>query len=182
MKKKSQYSQSGFTLVELMVVIVIVGILASLIFLNISGVDKRKAMQSRDFFLLDLQKINKESIDQGRVFALITHPETNVNPFGYELVEYFDQSQNAIIDEKKKWQKYQDFQIRNLPPTVGFSVESLDQENQNATNQDLIGNQAPKMIWYGNGEVRPVRIQFYYDQQPIGDVIEVDHLGKINES
>lgn len=56
MKKKSQYSQSGFTLVELMVVIVIVGILASLIFLNISGVDKRKAIQSRDFFCLIYKK------------------------------------------------------------------------------------------------------------------------------
>ena len=64
--------RSGFTLIELMVVIVVIAILASLILLNISGVDQRKAMQAREFFILDLKKINKESVDQSRIFALLT--------------------------------------------------------------------------------------------------------------
>ena len=38
----------GFTLIELMVVIVIMGIMASLVLLNTSGVDQRKAMQARE--------------------------------------------------------------------------------------------------------------------------------------
>ncbi|MGE8684189.1 MAG: type II secretion system protein GspH, partial [Acinetobacter sp.] len=29
---------------------------------------------------------------------------------------------------------------------------------------------------------KPVRIQFYFEQLPIGEEIEIDHLGKINES
>ena len=52
-----------------MVVIVIMTIMTSLVVLNIGGVDQ-KAMQARELFLLDLQKINKESIDQSRVLAL----------------------------------------------------------------------------------------------------------------
>ncbi|WP_000841380.1 type II secretion system protein, partial [Acinetobacter baumannii] len=66
-------SQKGFTLIEVMVVIVIMTIMTSLVVLNIGGVDQKKAMQARELFLLDLQKINKESIDQSRVLALETH-------------------------------------------------------------------------------------------------------------
>ncbi|MFW1806560.1 MULTISPECIES: type II secretion system protein [Acinetobacter] len=173
---------SGFTLIELMVVIVIIAILASLILLNISGVDQRKAMQAREFFILDLKKINKESVDQSRIFALLTHNATDVAPFSYELAEYHDLRTQTVIQEDKKWQPYSEFPVRVLPERVAFNIESVDQNYQNATQQDLINQQAPKLIWFGNGEVKPVRIQFYFEQNPVGDPIEVDHLGNINEN
>ena len=173
---------SGFTLIELMVVIVIIAILASLILLNISGVDQRKAMQAREFFILDLKKINKESVDQSRIFALLTHNATDVAPFSYELAEYHDLRAQTVIQEDKKWQPYSEFPVRVLPERVAFNIESVDQNYQNATQQDLINQQAPKLIWFGNGEVKPVRIQFYFEQNPVGDPIEVDHLGNINEN
>ena len=173
---------SGFTLIELMVVIVVIAILASLILLNISGVDQRKAMQAREFFILDLKKINKESVDQSRIFALLTHNATDVAPFSYELAEYHDLRAQTVIQEDKKWQPYSEFPVRVLPERVAFNIESVDQNYQNATQQDLINQQAPKLIWFGNGEVKPVRIQFYFEQNPVGDPIEVDHLGNINEN
>ncbi|MCU4304904.1 type II secretion system GspH family protein [Acinetobacter ursingii] len=173
---------SGFTLIELMVVIVIIAILASLILLNISGVDQRKAMQAREFFILDLKKINKESVDQSRIFALLTHNATDVAPFSYELAEYHDLRAQTVIQEDKKWQPYSEFPVKVLPERVAFNIESVDQNYQNATQQDLINQQAPKLIWFGNGEVKPVRIQFYFEKNPVGDPIEVDHLGNINEN
>lgn len=57
-------------------------------------------MQARELFLLDLQKINKESLDQSRVLALETHGETDVSPFSYELYEYHDQSTLQVQDLK----------------------------------------------------------------------------------
>ena len=51
----------GFTLIEVMVVIVIMSIMASLVVLNIGGVDQRKAMQTREVLLLDLQRILREA-------------------------------------------------------------------------------------------------------------------------
>ncbi|HFF2610757.1 TPA: type II secretion system protein, partial [Acinetobacter baumannii] len=93
-------SQKGFTLIEVMVVIVIMTIMTSLVVLNIGGVDQKKAMQARELFLLDLQKINKESLDQSRVLALETHGETDVSPFSYELYEYHDQSTLQVQDIK----------------------------------------------------------------------------------
>ena len=54
MKQKPPSRIQGFTLVELMVVIVIMAIMASLVMLNINGVDQRKAAQARDVFIMDV--------------------------------------------------------------------------------------------------------------------------------
>ena len=59
--KSSLRLQQGFTLIEIMVVIVIMTVMASLVVLNIGGIDQREAMQARELFILDLKRINKES-------------------------------------------------------------------------------------------------------------------------
>jgi len=113
MKQKPPSRTQGFTLVELMVVIVIMAIMASLVMLNINGVDQRKAAQVRDFFIMDVQKIAREANDQARVLALEVHPATDVADFSYAVVEYKnpqftmppEQQNNAMLNHQK-WQKY----------------------------------------------------------------------------
>lgn len=174
--------QQAFTLIEIMVVIVIMTIMASLVVLNIGGVDQRRAMQAREMFILDLKKINKEATDQAKVLALKTQNATDVAPFSYNLFEYHDQSLEQIQQANRTWQPYPEFKPRQLPDQVSFSIQSLDGENYSkAKNEDLLGGKSPQLIWFGNGEAKPVRIQFYYEQQPIGHELELDHLGKINE-
>lgn len=58
MKQKPPSRIQGFTLVELMVVIVIMAIMASLVMLNINGVDQRKAAQARDFLSWMYRKLH----------------------------------------------------------------------------------------------------------------------------
>ncbi|MCH7294231.1 pilus assembly FimT family protein [Acinetobacter higginsii] len=177
------HSQKAFTLIEIMVVIVIMTIMASLVVLNIGGVDQRRAMQAREMFILDLKKINKEATDQAKVFALNTQNATDVAPFSYNLFEYHDQSREQIQQADRTWQLYKEFKTRQLPDHVSFSIQSLDTATYNkAKNEDLLGGKAPQLIWFGNGEVKPVRIQFYYEQKPIGHELQLDHLGKIDES
>ncbi|ENX58362.1 MULTISPECIES: pilus assembly FimT family protein [Acinetobacter] len=177
------HSQKAFTLIEIMVVIVIMTIMASLVVLNIGGVDQRRAMQAREMFILDLKKINKEATDQAKVFALNTQNATDVAPFSYNLFEYHDQSREQIQQADRTWQLYKEFKTRQLPDHVSFSIQSLDTATYNkAKNEDLLGGRAPQLIWFGNGEVKPVRIQFYYEQKPIGHELQLDHLGKIDES
>lgn len=176
----------GFTLIELMVVIVIMAIMASLILTNINGIDQRKAMQAREVFILDLHQINREANDQARILALQLQNATDVAPFQYAVLEYLaiapKSSSGAMLIENKKWQQYSEFKPRTLPEQVSFSVQSVDQQYENAKNNDLLQGDAPKLLWFGNGEAKPVRIQFYFEQRPIGEEIELDHLGKINES
>ncbi|MCI3878898.1 pilus assembly FimT family protein [Acinetobacter higginsii] len=181
--RSSLHSQKAFTLIEIMVVIVIMTIMASLVVLNIGGVDQRRAMQAREMFILDLKKINKEATDQAKVFALNTQNATDVAPFSYNLFEYHDQSREQIQQADRTWQLYKEFKTRQLPDHVSFSIQSLDTATYNkAKNEDLLGGRAPQLIWFGNGEVKPVRIQFYYEQKPIGHELQLDHLGKIDES
>ncbi len=186
MKHTKSASIRGFTLIELMVVIVIMAIMASLILTNINGVGQRKAMQAREVFIMDLRRINREANDQARIVALDVHAATDVSPFRYAVIEYLvpsiQKTQTSQFSENKKWQDYAEFKPRDLPEQVSFSVQSLDQQYENANNDDLLNANAPKLLWLGNGEAKPVRIQFYFEQRPIGEEIEIDHLGKINES
>ncbi len=175
----------GFTLIEVMVVIVIISIIASLIVLNIDGLDQRKAMQAREMLLLDLKQINREANDQSRIYALDFQNATDVAQAQYGIVEYIAVKQNTqqqvrVIDNTP-WKAVPEFQKRTLPDHVSFSIQPEDHQFQNANNTELLGNNAPKLIWFGNGEAKPVIIQMYYDQKPVGDVIRVDYLGKVDE-
>lgn len=175
----------GFTLIEVMVVIVIMSIIASLLVLNIDGLDQRKAMQAREMLLLDLKQINREANDQARIYALDQQNATDVTAGQYGIIEYIpvktDAQQNVRIVENKPWKEQTDFQKRTLPDHVSFQIQEQDHQFQNASNSDLLGNNAPKLVWFGNGEAKPVTIQMYYDQTPVGDVIRVDYLGKVDE-
>ncbi|WP_374664046.1 type II secretion system protein [Acinetobacter sp.] len=180
-------SMRGFTLVELMVVIVIMGIMASLVMMNIGGTDQRKAMQAREVFIMDAQKILREANDQSRILALNVQPATDVADFRYDVQEYLPKQNNneTVLSQNNHpnstWQNYKDFPIRALPDNVSFSVQSLERRYEHANNTELLTQNAPKLIWLGNGEVKPVRIQFYFEERPVGNEIEIDHLGKITE-
>ncbi|NHC03276.1 type II secretion system protein [Acinetobacter sp. 187] len=190
---QSSSHQFGFTLIELMVVIVIMGILASLIVMNIGGIDQRKAMQAREILIMDLKRINREANDQSRILALVTQSATDVSPFQYRIDEYqlsrpqvnaVGQAQPDLFasqkpSQRQTWMPVANQKAQALPDGVSFSVEAQSYDFKNANNAELLGANAPKLIWLGNGEVKPVSIQMYYDQKPVGELIQVDYLGKV---
>lgn len=197
----------GFTLIELMVVIVIISIMASLVVMNLSGVDQRKAMQTREMLIMDLKRINREANDQSRIFALVVKPATDVATFQYAIQEYrsqatssqttnngqinltsgsnqlaSNQSVQASLSNPKQWVKLEDSYTKTLPQAVSFSLESEQHDFKRANNSELVGGDSPKLIWLGNGEVKPVRIQMYFQQKPVGELIQIDYLGNVHEN
>lgn len=168
----------GFTLVELMVVIVIMGILAALMVMNLGAVSQRQAMQAREVFLLDLNRIGREALDQARVYALQVNNGID-GRLHYQVIEY---QQGTALATAEKWGLLPEFEPRQLPAELVFEVTALEQNDRRAQNQDLVGENAPKLIWLGNGEVKPVRIQFYFQQRPLGSEIQMDYLGKVHVS
>lgn len=175
----------GFTLVELMVVIVVVAIVASLVLVNINRIDYRKAMQAREILLMDLQRIARESEDQSKILALSLQQSKNVNTYIYNVVEYNNLErvqQKSLLEPTSNWTAYQAFKIRELPNHVYMKITPTHYNFERANNTELLNDRAPELIWLGNGEVKPVTIQFYYEQQPIGAEIQIDYLGNIRES
>ena len=182
----SAKSQRGFTLVEVMLVIVMMAIMASLVVMNIQGIDQRKVMQARDQLELNLQRIRLESTDQGRILGLMVQAATDSAPATYEVVEYLPQSNTAknqntndfLTLKTSQWQKAEGFSPQELPPQTNLTIQMLDstvQLDALKTNR----NELPQVIWLGNGQVIPATFQLYWQQQPIGDVLQLNRMGSV---
>ena len=188
MRRPHFYTKQGvFTLIEVMLVIVIMAVMAGLVVINIQGIEHRKVLQSREVLLMDLQKIRLESLDQGRILGLVPLLATDVAPAGYQVVEYVKKSniQNtnpALIrspSDQYVWQVASDFKMQALPSESYLTVQMSDQAlpvNALKTSQQ---QNLPAIIWLGNGENLPARLQLFVQQQAVGEVIEVNRLGLI---
>lgn len=199
--KQIAKSQQGFTLIEVMLVIVIMAVMASLIVMNVQGVDQRKVMQARELLVLNLKKIRLESADQGRILGLLIQPATDIAPAQYEVVEYRPQANPDNLNEKQsnlnqstqsqfnsnlprgahdqyRWQLATDFDSQTLPEQSSVQIQSLDHQ----LNLDVLkqNDALPQIIWLGNGEAVPVRIQLYLQQQQVGDAIVLNRLGAVS--
>ena len=200
--KQIAKSQQGFTLIEVMLVIVIMAVMASLIVMNVQGVDQRKVMQARELLVLNLKKIRLESADQGRILGLLIQPATDIAPARYEVVEYrpqanpdnsnqsqpnlnqstqsqFTQNQPRRERDQYRWQLATDFDSQTLPEQSSVQIQSLDHQ----LNLDVLkqNDALPQIIWLGNGEAVPVRIQLYLQQQQVGDAIVLNRLGAVSD-
>lgn len=195
--KQIAKSQQGFTLIEVMLVIVIMAVMASLIVMNVQGVDQRKVMQARELLVLNLKKIRLESADQGRILGLLIQPATDIAPAQYEVVEYrpqansdnsnqsklnqsqFNQNQPMRERDQYRWQLATDFDSQTLPEQSSLQIQSLDHQ----LNLDVLkqNDALPQIIWLGNGEAVPVRIQLYLQQQQVGDAIVLNRLGAVSD-
>lgn len=183
-KPQSSIRQHGFTLIEVMLVIVIMAVMASLIVMNVQGIDQRKVMQAREMLILDLQKIRLEAVDQGRVLGLVFLPATDVAPAAYQVLEYVakpsederQQFEEMYTPKEYVWRIAEDFKIKNLPEQSALEIKMLDQ-TQALERLELAQGKRPELIWLGTGEVLPARLQLFLQQHPIGDAIELNRLG-----
>ncbi len=184
-------AQSGFTLVELLVVIVIISVFAVIIGMSVGGVEHRRLMQEREQLVNDLAVIRLESLDQARVFALIPLSANASTDAGYIIAEYSPDTavnkQTGQLDKSKLWQPVADFKQRSFSANVYLRVNTLDRQPENQNNQNqhaeaLLGREAPRLIWFGNGENKPVKLQMIKDDQPIGSPIYINSTGLTSDT
>lgn len=173
--------QQGFTLVELLVVIVIMSIFAAVAVGSISGVAQRQLMQQREQLINDLAEIRLESMDQGKVLALLTVPANATQQASYLVAEYKpDKDNKTTAKAGGSWQPVASFKTRSLQDGAFLQVKGMDSSasNPSASEQDALkGQQVPDLIWYGNGEVKPARLQLFMNDQPVGDPVYVNSAG-----
>lgn len=171
--------QQGFTLIEVMLVVLIAGVFAAMVSLSIGGSETRKALQEREQLVDSIAVIRLESQDQGRMLGLLALDQTATNPAQYVVMQ-FDQNDP---NKDKRWKPAEGFKVHELPTGVILTVTPV-QDNTRKTPSDRLNDitssaLSPKLIWFGNGEATAVRLQLSQEGQPIGDAIEVTSLGRV---
>jgi general secretion pathway protein G len=177
---RSLPTQSGFTLIEVMLVVAIAAIFAAMIGLSIGGSDTRRVFQEREELMDSIAEISLESQDQSRMLGLIPLDQTATDPARYVVVEY----DPTATDKDKRWMPAADFKVHALPSNVELTVSPLQNNNQNPSahlNDMTSGELSPKLIWFGNGEATPVRLQLLQEGQNVGDAVEITSLGKVKK-
>ncbi len=179
--------QQGFTLIEIMLVIAIMSIFAALVVVSISGVEQRRLMQQRDQLINDLNVVRLESNDQARVYALMTTSANATEPAGYFFAEYdVAQAKTApearVLEKKPLWQAVEAFKTRQFSDGAFLQVRSLNNNTQTGASEGLLDQKSPDLIWFGNGEAKPVRLQIIFNEKPIGNPVYVNSVGMVSDT
>jgi len=173
-------AQTGFTLIEVMLVVVLAGVFAVMVSLSVSGSEVRKAMQEREQLADSLAMIRLESADQGRMLGLVTVDETSSDPARYAVVEY----DPAAATKNQRWRLANDFKPHDLPHGMGLIIRRDDtamsaQESQALEQLKIDSVLSPDILWYGNGEATPGRLQLLLEGQPVGDALTLSSIGQV---
>lgn len=151
--------QRGFTILELLVVIVIVGIMVSLATLSVGGNEARTLHTEAQRLTALIELAVQESILNGTEMALELEEET------YQFLVYDGKDWFPMPDGKV-------FRPRELPPGMRLDVEVEGQEEE----EDLFGETAASRVWIlSSGEVSPFTIDIQLEDGPryelIGDMM-----------
>jgi general secretion pathway protein G len=181
LRRSSISQQQGFTLIELMLVIVIIGVFAGMVSLSVGGESERRLLLLRERLVDNLAIIRLEAQDQGRVLGLQDIPAQTGQVAGYQVVGFDPKAEQV----KDRWPVASDFKVQPLPDRVRLQVTSLQpRATQRVASRDAqIWQDAttPQFLWFGNGEATPVRLQLWQDQQPIGAPLYVSATGQVSD-
>lgn len=179
--------QQGFTLIEIMLVIAIMSIFAALVVVSISGVEQRRLMQQRDQLVNDLNVVRLESNDQARVYALMTTSANATEPAGYFFAEYDvmqskSEQESRVAEKKPLWQAVEAFKTRQLSDGAFLQIRSMENSTQTGAPEGLLDQNSPDLIWFGNGEAKPARLQIIFNEKPIGSPVYINSIGMVSDT
>ena len=138
--------KSGFTLIEILVVLVVIGIASSLIFLNFSSVVSISKNQST--FSKSFNYLSEESIITGDVVGWHAN---NKNQFSYFLDnknEILSKIENPLL---RNWQNLENYK-KTFKSSDGSEIDF-----------ELYDENIPLLIFYPSGESSGGLINIYFD-------------------
>ena len=173
--------QQGFTLIEVMLVVLIAGVFAAMVSLSVGGSETRRVLQEREQLVDSIAVIRLEAQDQGRMLGLLALDQTATEPARYAVMQFDPNDAN----KDKRWKPAEGFKVHNLPTGVILNVTPLQdntRQTPSARLNDITSSAlSPQLIWFGNGEATAVRLQLSQDGQPVGDAVEVTTLGRVKK-
>lgn len=137
---------SGFTLIEILVVLVVVGLLAALAVMSMGGSSRDREMENevRELYLL-MQTVSEQAVLNNTELGLILEDE------GYRFVAWEDRS--------GEWKEPGEpmFRMRSLPDWITVTEYIESDTPRLASDEDRL---RPDVVFFSSGETTPFELEF----------------------
>ncbi len=155
--------QYGYSLLELMIVMVVIGVVTSIAALSFSNLGAGVGEKALERLRLDVQLLSNEAIVRSEVLALAFHNK------GYAFMRLDEGGENWEVIEKDHFLKPREFEA---PMEVRMLIGEEEPELGDSIDE-------PQIISLPTGEVTPFVYQLVNEQEDYTDLLEFDALGRV---
>lgn len=143
----------GFTLIEVMVVLVVVGLLVTLVGINLGGGGERRELEevSRELYL-KMQVASEEAVITNREIGL------RVNEGRYRFLEWQPEEDNWVAAQGRG------FGTSTLPQWVEYEIETDTGAGRELGDDDEDGETLPDLVFFSSGESTPFELFLWWEQ------------------
>lgn len=200
------HHQSGFTLVEIMVVVVVLSIFAGMMSLSVGSSESRKNLAFYEHLVDSLQYVRLLSAErmQPMGLALKANKQGQLSPVIVSLSDpYHSYQQSASASDNGKnameltamsadkqntqpsWQVDPSVTLPAIPDKVTITINALDGQGGGGMSVPrqlqpwFVGQDVPQVMWFGTGEATPVTIEIDHEARPVGEVIIIQPNGRV---
>lgn len=201
---KTLAKQAGFTLVEIVVVVVILAVFAAVVGLSVGSSEARKNRAFYEHLTDTLDYVRLLSAERMQPMGLQLQGNVNgqAEPVIVQLDNAYAAYQNMPQVEPPKsnmelsadiggqsveqvtptWQDVSEVTLPELPVGVTLSINPLTVDNGATNGQTLqpwFTKGAPEVLWFGTGQAAPVAIEVRYNSRLVGEVIQILPDGRV---
>lgn len=151
-------AQKGFTLVEVMVVIVILSVFAGMMTLSVGSSESRKNLAFYEHLQDNLTYIRLLSVEEMKPYGLAIRLANQDQPTQLVVVKLDNGQTTDEQEQSPAWQLEQRIPALDVPDNVQVDIVPLENIMTEQMPNYLVGNQAPPLVWFGTGEATSVQI------------------------
>ncbi len=196
-KIKQSHFQQGFTLIEIMVVVLILSLFALMISVSVGTTSTRKNRAFYEHLIDSMKYIRLLSAEKMQPIGLrlITEKTGETSLQAVQLDNAYshyqtrlnseDSTKNAMElsasigknDNEKQatpsWQIIEDVHLPTPPKELEIEIISLEEKQTKQQNLQpwFVGQEVPLLLWYGTGQATASKIEISYQGRLVGDAI-----------
>lgn len=177
--------QTGFTLVEVMVVIVILAVFAGMMSLSVGSSESRQHLAFYEHLKDNLTYIRLLSAEDMKPYGLAIRLANQDQPTQLVVVKLENPKPTDQQNQSPAWQVEQRIPALDVPNHVQVDIQPLENMVMESMPNYLVGNQAPPLVWFGTGEATSVQITVQKKlsnsetMYPVADPIIINTAGNI---